>query len=502
MSNGTTQAPERSGLIGRLLDNGEKAQLRNTRLSIIGFLLSWVALFSVLHFVPVSEGLAPEGRAALAVMAWVAVIWLTEALPIGISGLGICLLLMLTGALPAVPDAFAGFTRPVTFLILGCFVLAALMQVTGLHRRIALGIVSRVKPRVGNVLAGLMGAHFVTAILVPATNARGAVFLPIVKGILDLMGHSEEEKRGRKALAMVGIGMAALAAGIIAMHSHMSNVIIAQTLNEVVGPGTMTWGKWLWMHWPLLGIFPIMWLWVTWALKCRKVEIPGGMEGIKKQKDELGSMTWNEWVVLICASVAVFLWATDSWHELGTHTVILLAVMVMFIPGVVRFNWRKVQQNVIWGTWLLLCGSLSLVTAFAQTGVDEWLASHLVSIAPAWSWVAVTLLICLVVQIIRLGIISNVAAVTLMAPVIVAMAPLLDLNTVAFSLAVLNVDSYAFILPISVTTCLIAYGTEEYTFAEFMKIGAPFTLFVILYMVFVMVPWWAVCGYPIWVPIN
>ncbi|ACA59307.1 sodium/sulphate symporter [Candidatus Desulforudis audaxviator MP104C] len=489
-------------LVKRVLDNGREAGLRNTKAAVFGFLFSWVVFFSVLNLVPVSEALTPEGRAALAVMAWAMVIWVSEALPMGISGLGICVLLMLTGALPKVPDAFSGFTTSVTFLVLGCFILAALMQVTGLDRRIALGIVSRVKPRVGSVLGGLMGAHFVTAILVPATNARGAVFLPIVTSIIRLLGDSPDAKRGRKALAMAGIGMAALAAGIITMHSHMSNVIIAQALNEAVGPGTMTWGKWLWMHWPLLGIFPVMWLWVTWALKCAKVEIPGGMDEIRKQKDALGTMSWNEWVVLICTSIAVFLWATDSWHKLGIHTVTLLVVMAILIPGVVSINWKRVQQNVIWGTWLLLCGSLSLVTAFAKTGVDKWLASQLVAITPAWGWVAVTLLICVVVQIIRLGIISNVAAVTLMAPVVVAMAPLLDLNTVAFSLVVLNIDSYAFILPISVTACLIAYGTEEFTFTEFMKIGAPFTFFVILYMVFVMVPWWAVCGYPIWEPIN
>ncbi|HZK83517.1 MAG TPA: anion permease [Desulfosporosinus sp.] len=95
---------------------------------------------------------------------------------------------------------------------------------------------------------------------------------------------------------------------------------------------------------------------------------------------------------------------------------------------------------------------------------------------------------------------SNVAAVTLMAPVVAAMAPMLGLNTVAFTMMVLNVDSYAFVLPISVTACLIAYGTEEFSFGEFVKVGAPLTLIVILYMVLVMVPWYAVTGYPIWVP--
>lgn len=470
--------------------------------SLPGFVLSWIVFAGILILIPTSETLTAEGRAALAVMGWATTVWLTAALPLGISGLGIPLLLMLTGALPAIPDAFSGFTTNVTFLILGCFIFAAIMQTTGLDRRIALGIVSKVKPNVGSVLRGLIGAHLVTAVLVPATNARGAVFLPIVSGLNKLFEKEGDGARARKALAMVGIGFAALASGIILMHSHMSNVIVAQTINQAVGKDVITWSTWAWMNWPLLGVLVIMHYWVNWVLKTRNIEVPGGIGEIKKQKDSLGSMTFTEYVVLIGFSLAILLWATEQIHGYSMTIVTLSVLMMMFIPGLTNLSWKKVQSNTIWGTWLLLCGSLSLVTAFGKTGVNTWLASYLVGIAPAWGWVGVTIFVCVVVQILRLGIVSNVAAVTLMAPIIVAMAPMLGLNTVAFTMLVLNVDSYAFILPISVTACLIAYGTEEFTFMEFVKVGAPFTFMVILYMVIVMVPWYAFVGYPIWVPMN
>lgn len=470
--------------------------------SIIGFVLSWVVFAGILTLVPTSEGLTAEGRAAMAVMGWAMIIWLTSALPLSISGLGIPVLLMLTGAMPKIPDAFGGFTQNVTFLILGCFILAAVMQTTGLDRRIALGIVSKVKPKVGSVIKGLLGAHLVTAILVPATNARGAVFLPIVSGLNSLFPKEGDGARARKALTMVGIGFASLMSGVILMHSHMSNVIVAQTINQATGQDIITWGTWAKMNWPLLGILVILYFWVNWILKTKNIEVPGGMGEIKRQKEALGKMSFTEWVVLIAFSLAIILWATEKIHGLSMAVITLGVVMMLFIPGLTNLSWKTVQSNTIWGTWLLLCGSLSLVSAFGKTGVDNWLASHLVGVAPAWGWIGVTLFICVVVQIIRLGIVSNVAAVTLLAPIVAAMAPMLELNTVAFTMAVLNVDSYAFILPISVTACLIAYGTEEFSFLEFVKVGAPLTIMVILYMVFVMLPWYAVCGYPIWVPFN
>lgn len=468
--------------------------------SFPGFILSWVVFFAILTLIPTSETLKPEGRSALAVMGWATTIWLTGGLPLSISGLGIPFLLILTEAVPKIPEAFNGFTTNVTFLILGCFILAAVMQTTGLDRRIALGIVSKVKPKVGSVLRGIIGAHLVTAILVPATNARGAVFLPIIQGLNSLFPKDGEGARARKAMTMIGVGFAALASGVMLLHSHMSNVIVAQTINQAVGQDVITWGTWAWMNWPLLGVLVIVYYWVNWVLKTKNIEVPGGMSEIIRQKNELGKMTRAEWIVLIVFSLAIFMWATEKMHGYQMAIVAIAAVMVLFIPGLTNLSWKKVQSNTIWGTWLLLCGSLSLVSAFGKTGVDEWLASYLAGIAPAWSWIGISLFVAIVIQILRLGIVSNVAAVTLMAPIVAAMAPKLGLNTVAFTMMILNIDSYAFILPISVTACLIAYGTEEFSFLEFVKIGAPLTLMIILYNVFIMLPWYAFTGYPVWIP--
>ena len=122
------------------------------KVAFIGFILSWIVLGAILILVPTSQSLTAGGRASMAVMGWATMIWLTGGLPLAISGLGIPLLLLLTGARSKMPEAFSRYTQDVTFLILGCFILVAVMQTTGLDRRSALGIVSKVKPNVGSVL--------------------------------------------------------------------------------------------------------------------------------------------------------------------------------------------------------------------------------------------------------------------------------------------------------------------------------------------------------------
>jgi solute carrier family 13 (sodium-dependent dicarboxylate transporter), member 2/3/5 len=476
-----------------------RAEGRKMSWPLVGFGLAWAIFVCIYAVLPRPEGLSPQGMTTIAVMGWTIAIWLSGALPKSISGLCIPLMLILFGVFKKSPEAFSGFTENESFLVLGAFLLAAIMGVTNLDKKIALGIVSRVKPRVSNLLGGFFVAHVVTALLVPATLARAGMFLPIVAGINKLLGDREEYRPARKALAMAAIGFGAVFAGPLFLTGHMPNVIMTSLLNTKAGAG-ITWGRWAWLHWPLLGLFPIMFLWIVRCFRLRGVGIPGGLDRVKRERDELGPVTREQLAILGLVGLAVVLWATERiLHQFPSGIVLVGVVALMFVPGVSRLSWREVQGRTNWGTWLLLAGALSLVKAFSSTGADEWLAGHMVQIVPAWGWMGTLLFVMFLVQVLRIGIISNVGAVTLMAPIVYSMAGYLRLNSVSFTLAVLNVDTYALILPMEVTACLIAYSSGEFTFIEFMKTGSMLTVLAILYIACVMVPWWGYNGFPLWV---
>ena len=87
----------------------------------LGFLAAWAAFFLVLFVLPQPEGLSLAGRATLAVVAWAAVIWMTEAVPVGVSGILIPALLVLAHAVTPFSKAASGFATPVVFLCLTAF---------------------------------------------------------------------------------------------------------------------------------------------------------------------------------------------------------------------------------------------------------------------------------------------------------------------------------------------------------------------------------------------
>jgi len=317
--------------VSQYYQNAVKAGL-NPYVSMGGFIVAWLVFFGIIYFVPTVKGFSGAAKAVLAITSWVMVIWITDALPKSISGLMVPVLLVVTGALPKPDEAFSGFTSNEAFLCMGAFILAGVMQVTGVDKRIALSILAKVKPKVPNLLTGLFVAHIVSALFVPATVARAGMYLPIVQGVNRLMGDTPEEKRARKALAMAGIGFGAVFAAPLFLTGHMCNVIMTSLLNTKANAG-ITWSGWFWLHWPMMGMFPLMWWWVVKYFKLKNVDVSSGSQKIREENINLGSINKVEVTVLICFTIAVVLWATGSYHKIPTGIVTLMAVAIVFIPG-------------------------------------------------------------------------------------------------------------------------------------------------------------------------
>jgi di/tricarboxylate transporter len=92
--------------------------------------------------------------------------------------------------------AFSGFTTTGLVLVAAALFLAAAMTQTGLDKRIALTILSRVGTGTRGVVVGTILVGFVIAYMVPSTTARVACLVPITLGIIAAFGVN---KRGALA---------------------------------------------------------------------------------------------------------------------------------------------------------------------------------------------------------------------------------------------------------------------------------------------------------------
>ena len=481
--------------------NNIRATGLTPRKTLIGFVIAWALFFYIYFGMPKPAGLTPAGQATLAVMVWACTMWIFEAMPVGISGLLIPTLLVMTNAVKPFPKAADGFTTPVVFLCLAAFIFAAIMQAGGLDRRIALSLLKwmRVKT-VNGVIWAMFAVNFALSFIIPAANARAATLLPVINGITALFGDSEAERNGKKAIVIQTLVYGSMISGMCILTAHLPNLVLIDLFEKQLKL-KLSYVDWFIMQWPYLGMFVITQWWVQFYFKTRNVAVAGGAQVIEKQHAALHRMSQSEWLILVVFALVAIAWMTEkSLHTVAPHNVALLGLAVLFIPGLFGFKWKELQDRTIWGTLLLLAGALSLSSAMSSSGLATWLADVLHPVGAGQSWWMILLVFMVGTHIMRLGMLSNIAAVTMIAPILLALAPKLGLHPVAFTMLVADTDTFAYLLPTQITAAVIAYSSGTFSMSDYFKVGWVAVLLAIAYGILVMAPWYAFLGVPVWDP--
>ena len=98
-------------------------------------------VFGAIILAPAPNGLTGEGQRAFAVMAFAVMLWITDALPIAVTGLASVVLLVLAKGVSNVEEALFGFSSPVTYFLIGILALGLAVHRSGLAETLAVYII-------------------------------------------------------------------------------------------------------------------------------------------------------------------------------------------------------------------------------------------------------------------------------------------------------------------------------------------------------------------------
>lgn len=452
---------------------------------------------------PIAELTEPEHK-LLAIMALVAIWWITEPVAIPVTSLLGPTLCVLLGVVP-MKTAFAAFANPMIFLFMGGFLIAKGMMVNGLDKRIAYGIMSM--KWVGNSPRRIFIAMGLACMVCSgwiSNTATAAMMFPIAMGLLEAIremmavnGRSIDLKNYKYATGlMLMTAYACSIGGVLTPIGTPPNIIMLGFLQELA-PQAPQVSFFDWMIWGFVAMaayFAVAYV-VLWKMFPADVEhIDGAHEFIEQHAKELGKWTRAQKNTLFAFALAVVIWVTpgilsmfygsdsDIVKEFNKYLPEEMAAMIgglllFFLPvnakkGQMTLSWKDGCEGIEWGTLLLFGGGLAMGSLMYTTGLSAWVGEGIRGLLGDHPSELLFVSLFSVTGLLLSELTSHTAATNLIAPIAISTALSLGFSPIPVAIALALSTSLGFMMPVSTPPNAIVYASGYVPITKMIKSGA------------------------------
>lgn len=491
---------------GTGVTDGDKATAQAGLASRIGFWLGPLVAAIVLAIgapeqLQSADALGSPAWLTLALLVWMAIWWVTEAIPIPVTSLLPMVLLPVLGVAP-LRDVASAYMNPIIVLLLGGFIFAKAIEKWGLHERIALNIVKRFGSSPSSLLGGFIVASAGLSMWI-SNSATSIMMMPIA---ISLAAHLFVEEGQAKTVftsaLLLGIAYGCSIGGLGTPIGTPTNLIVIGYLEEQGGI-EIAFAQWMMIGIPtVLMLVPVAWFVLTrWAFKLPASDAESVSEVIDRRLDRMGRISMPQKRTIGLFAFIALLWmsgpiyrdftiATDAgplqpFAGLSDHIVAILAVVLCFLvpsgsgdeKGSKLLDWNTAEE-IPWGTLLLFGGGLTMAGVIRSTGLGAFFGDSLAVVASLP--LPVLLLIVVSVVLMLTEVTSNVATASVVTPILGAMAigAGIPVETIVVPLAL--AASCAFMLPMATGPNAVVFSTGEVTMKTMMGAGIRLNLLAAL----------------------
>jgi sodium-dependent dicarboxylate transporter 2/3/5 len=448
---------------------------------VYGLLLG-PALFFITLFLPLPEGMTPEGLSVAAVAVLMAVWWITEAIPIPATALLPILLFPVLGVLGA-GEVTRAYGHHLIYLFLGGFLIAVTMEKWNLHHRIALYTIRFIGVTPNRIVLGFMLATAFLSMWISNTAAT-MMMVTIAMAVLHEVDHEIEHEPGKLQFGtalMLGIGYAATIGGVATLIGTPPNAIFAGVVEKTYGY-SISFVEWMSFGLPLsIVMLAITWFYLTRIVFRSEVDhLPGGQEFIQRQIARLGAMSREEKYVAVVFCTVALLWILRGLFKpaglemVKDSTIAIAGALVLFmIPVNLKkreflLDW-KTAVTIPWDIIILFGGGFALAQGFSESGLTLWLAKQLSVLQGVDVLLIIAVVVLLVIFLTEMT--SNTATASLLLPVMGALALAIDVHPLGLMVAAVVAASFAFMLPVATPPNAIVFSSRYVTIPQMVRAG-------------------------------
>ena len=420
----------------------------------------------------------------LALLAFVAILWLTEAIHITVTALLVPILAILLG-LESTKSALQAFANPTIFLFFGGFAIATALSVQKLDKYIAHKVIAIAR---GNFLLAVFFLFLATALLSMgiSNTATAAMIIPLAIGLLKNIDY--ESNKGTYAFVILGVAYSASIGGMGTLVGSPPNAIVASQLN-------ITFSEWLRYGMPtVLGLMPLM-IGTLYVVFRPKLNIK-----ITSTEGAVDKLNGKQYLTILIFLITALCWifsdvinetltsflSIEKIKDFDAVVAMIAAVFVCFF-GVAE--WKQIQENTDWGVLMLFGGGLSLSVILTQSGASKALVDSVQFLIADSNYFVIGLMVATFI-IFLTEFTSNTASAALLVPIFISVAENLGVNPLGLSLIIGIGASCAFMLPVATPPNAIAYGTGKVSQRDMIKAGFVLNILCIIFISVVAYYFW------------
>lgn len=394
--------------------------------------------------------------------------WLFELLPIYVTALFPFVLGIPLGVLDST-DLTSAYGHKYIYLFFGGFVLSVALEKWDVHKQIAEGILDTVGTSKTRVLLGFLLTTMILSMWISNT-ATSLMMLPMALAITSNM----KFRKGSRfpILLLLSIAYGASIGGMSTLVGSPPNIAMAGILEERFNT-EISFFDWMSVGLPVsIVMITITFLFFYFLLgKDRKVKL----EHVKNAREK--------WTTDQLRVIALFLFVVILWAFRGPITkytgilytdegvAVMGAILLFFIPSkksATLLEWKDTRK-IAWGILILFGGGMALATMFDKNGVIDFVASAFHNFSGASILVMTAILVF--ISIFGTELMSNLALVSVLVPVVARFALDTDVDILQLCLPITLASSCAFMLPVGTPPNAIVFSSGQLKIEQMAKYG-------------------------------
>lgn len=439
-----------------------------------------------MFFAPLPPGLTAEGKTASAIFIFCTVLWVTNVVPFGVTGLlAIALLGLLKAMKPS--DAFAAFGSSAVFFLIGVFIIGGALVDSGLSKRCALLFLRHFEKSPYAFANGMMFAAAFGTLWMP-NQATSAMLFPIAVEVALALRLRPLQSNYAKTL-FLSLAWGAMIGSNASMLGSTRAALALGMLQESYGR-SITFGEWVMASLPMVvlavGVAPFI---LRWCFPREEVQFASARALLEKSVEDMGKANRRQWSVGIIVVLIIAAWVLVG-ERADLAIISLLGAVMLFAFR--TMTWEEAERRIFWNIVLMYGGAIALGVAIDKTGAARWLVERYIggmSIPPLAAIGGVVLGTLLLSEFM-----SNAAAVAVMLPLAFSLGDRLGASPAALTLATSIGAGLDFALPFSSAPNTIVFASGYLKMMDVVKAGGIMTIASMLIVLLIAWLWWPIIG--------